>query len=103
MTLFGGVSRHTSTNDRFRLVSRGAPVGVKQTNDLSEFAEFADALQGQRMQSERVVRLALRRVGDRYPGGVVDEMNDVANALESTLQDLDRAVEELRVQNEALF
>ena len=70
---------------------------------VSEFAEFADALEGQRVQSERVVRLALRRAGDHSSTVVLDELNAVARAIDGTLGNLDRAAEELRTQNEALF
>jgi hypothetical protein len=43
-------------------------VSVESNIGVSEFAEFTDALRGQRTLSERAVRHALRRVGDRYPG-----------------------------------
>lgn len=71
--------------------------------DFGEFAEFAEALRGQRLRSARVVRRALRRAGQRYPDSISDELNDVSRALDGTLNELDRAAEELRVQNEALF
>src|SRR5689334_20139009 len=70
---------------------------------LSDFAEFAAALRGQREEHERIVRLALRRVGHTTPDAAQDDLQDVSRALESTLGDLDRAAEELCVQNEALF
>jgi PAS domain-containing protein len=71
--------------------------------DFGEFAEFAEALRGQRVQTARVVRRALRRASKRYPDAIGHELNDVYRALDGTLGDLDRAAEELRVQNEALF
>jgi PAS domain-containing protein len=71
--------------------------------DFGEFAEFAEALRGQRVQTARVVRRALRRASKRYPDAIGDELSDVSRALDGTLGDLDRAAEELRVQNEALF
>jgi PAS domain-containing protein len=71
--------------------------------DFGEFAEFAEALRGQRLLAARVVRRALRRAGKRYPDGIAEELNEVSRALDGTLGQLDRAAEELRVQNEALF
>jgi len=71
--------------------------------DFGEFAEFAEALRGQRLRTARVVRRALRRAGQRYPDTGAEELNEVSRALDGTLGELDRAAEELRVQNEALF
>ena len=71
--------------------------------DFGEFAEFAEALRGQRLRTARVVRQALRRAGKRYPEGISEELDQVSRALDGTLGELDRAAEELRVQNEALF
>jgi PAS domain S-box-containing protein len=71
--------------------------------DFGEFAEFAEALRGQRLRTARVVRRALRRAGQRYPDALSEELNEVSQALDGTLGELDRAAEELRVQNEALF
>lgn len=78
-------------------------MGVESKPDLSDFADFAESLRDQRSQNEQLVREALRRVGDRYPDTFLDELNDVSRALDGTLGELDRAAEELRVQNEALF
>ena len=78
----------------------GGIVGVKASTDLSEFAAFADALRGHRTESEQVVRHALERVGERYPGRFLDEVRDISRAIDGTLVELDRAAEELRVQNE---
>jgi len=78
-------------------------VSVEPNIGVSEFAEFTDALRGQRALSERAVRHALRRVGDRYPGRFLDDVHDISRAIDGTLGDLDRAAEELRVQNEALL
>src|SRR5512132_2612219 len=71
--------------------------------DFGEFAEFAELLRGQRVRTARVVRRALRQVSSRYADGAAAELNDVSRALDGTLNDLDRATEELRAQNEALF
>jgi len=76
---------------------------VEPKLNLSDFAEFADTLHGSRVESEVLVRHALRRVGDRYPQEALPDLNEIARALEKTLGDLDRAAEELRVQNDALF
>ena len=70
---------------------------------LGDFAEFADALNDQREQTETVVRLALKRVGERSPSDVLDELRTVAHSLDDTLVSLEHAAEELRVQNNALF
>ena len=69
--------------------------------DFGEFAEFAELLRGQRVRTARVVRRALRQVSSRYADGAAAELNDVSRALDGTLNDLDRATEELRAQNEA--
>jgi len=71
--------------------------------DFGEFAEFAEALRGQRLRTARVVRRALRRAGQRYPDGASEELNELSRVLDGTLGQLDSAAEELRVQNEALF
>ena len=42
--------------------------------DFGEFAEFAEALRGQRLRSARVVRRALRRAGQRYPAVLSEEL-----------------------------
>jgi PAS domain-containing protein len=81
----------------------GGIVGVQPNIDLSEFAEFVDALRGHRADSEQLVRHALRRVGERYPERFLDEVRDISRAIDGTLGELDRAAEELRVQNEALL
>ena len=78
-------------------------MSVEPNTNVSEFAEFADALRGQRAQSERLVRHALRRVGGQHRGRFLDEIRDLSRAIDGTLGELDRAAEELRVQNEALL
>ena len=78
-------------------------MSVEPKPDLSEFAQFADTLRGHRAVSERVVRHALSRVVDRLPPAAREELDDVSQAFDGTLSDLDQAAEELRVQNEALF
>ena len=78
-------------------------MSTKSTADLTEFAEFADAVQGRRLRSERIVRHALERVGSRLPAEVGPELMDVSRELDGTFRTLDSAAEELRVQNEALF
>jgi len=70
--------------------------------DLSEFADFADALLKQRRRGEQVVRRALNRAKARYPVPA-DELNVVSRALDNALNVVERAIEELRVQNDALF
>jgi len=45
----------------------------------------------------------LRRAGAHSSTDVLDELNAVSRALDGTLGNLDRAAEELRTQNEALF
>jgi len=78
-------------------------MSVEPRPDFGEFAEFAETLRGQRVHTARVVRRALRRASSRYPEGFAEELNDVSRAFDGTLSDLDRATEELRAQNEALF
>jgi len=70
--------------------------------DISVFADFADALFKQRRRSEKVVRLALNRAKAQSPVPV-NELNDVSRALDSALNVVEHAVEELRMQNDALF
>jgi hypothetical protein len=65
-------------------------VGAKPNTDLSEFAEFADALLGQRADSEQVVRHALRRVGERYPERFPDEVRNISRAICSASQRIAR-------------
>jgi len=55
-------------------------VGVEPNTGVSEFTEFVDALRGQRAESERIVRRALRRVGDRYPERFLDEVRDMTSS-----------------------
>jgi PAS domain-containing protein len=76
---------------------------VQSQPDLSEFAEFAETLRGDRIRSERIVRRALRRVGQETHGAAAEELTAVSRAFDGTLGRLDRAAEEIRVQNEALF
>ena len=76
---------------------------VEPQRDLSEFAEFAETLRRDRIRSERVVRRALRHGGHDPQGTTAGELATLARAFDNTLGDLDRAVEEIRVQNEALF
>ena len=72
--------------------------------DIGDFADFADRLSGSRAHSERVVRLALSRVsGTEQQWDTLADVSDAAAAVDGTFADLDRAVEELRVQNEALI
>src|SRR5215207_7283872 len=78
-------------------------MSAESTPDFGEFAAFAETLRGQRVHSARVVRRALRQAGKRYPNEINEELNSVSQAFDGTLSDLDRAAEELRVQNEALF
>ena len=42
-------------------------------------------------------------MGDQYPERFRDEVSDISRAIDGTLGELDRAAEELRVQNEALL
>jgi PAS domain-containing protein len=76
---------------------------IEPQPDLSDFAEFAETLRGDRIRSERVVRRALRRAGQRTHGTATEELTLLSRAFAGTLGRLDRAAEELRVQNEALF
>ena len=69
--------------------------------DFSEFAEFADVLRKQRRRSEKLVRRALNRAKAHYP--VPFELNLVSRALDNALSVVERAIEELRIQNDALF
>jgi len=71
--------------------------------DVSEFAEFADALRKQRVRSEKVVRRALNRAKEHYPVPFAEELKEVSRALDNALNAIERAVEELHVQNDALF
>ena len=78
-------------------------MSVEPKPDVSQFADFANALEDQRVRSEQVVRHALNRVGDRCPDRFRDELNDISRAVDGTLETLERAVEELHSQNDALF
>jgi len=78
-------------------------MSVEPEPDVSQFADFANALQDERARSEQVVRRALNRVGDHYPDRFRNELNDVSKAVDGTLATLERAVEELHSQNDALF
>jgi PAS domain-containing protein len=96
-------------------------MSVEPSISLNEFAEFADDLHGRRVQNERLVRQAIRRAESQVadavtgaidasaPGGALDatasrgSLDAIARAVDKTLGDLDRAAEELRAQNEALF
>lgn len=71
--------------------------------DASEFAAFAHAIRGDRIRSERVVRRALRLARLRPGGTTAEDLSAVATAFDGTLGTLDRATEELRIQNEELF
>lgn len=53
--------------------------GVDAANRLGDFARFADALNDQREHTETIVRLALKRVGERPPTDVRDELRTVAH------------------------
>ena len=70
--------------------------------DFGAFADFADALRKQRRRSEMVVRRALNRAKEHYPVPL-DELNDVSRALDNALNVVERAIEELHTQNDALF
>ena len=71
--------------------------------DFSQFADFADTLRKQRLRSEQVVRRGAEPGESAFPVPVADELNDVSRALDSALNVIERAVEELHVQNDALF
>jgi len=71
--------------------------------DVSEFADFADTLRKQRRRSEQIVRRALNRAKAHYPAPPAAELNDVSQALDNALDVIERAVEELHLQNDALF
>src|SRR5690349_389719 len=71
--------------------------------DMSEFAEFADALETRRARSEWVVRQALARVSGHHLPDEADDLASVSHELDDAYASLDSAAEELRVQNEALF
>ena len=79
------------------------PMSAEPQPDYSAFAEFADTLQEKRVLSEQVVRRALTQAKAHYPGRFADELNDVSRAVDGALDDVERAVEELHVQNDALF
>ena len=70
--------------------------------DIGEFAEFVDGLRDFSERNAAIARSALRHVGDRYPGAVESDLPAASHALEVTLHELDRAAEELQIQNEAL-
>jgi PAS domain S-box-containing protein len=78
-------------------------MSVEPNPDLSQFADFADALHDQGVRNEQVVRRALTRVSDHYTDRFQDELNDVSTAVDGTLDTMERAVEVLHSQNEALF
>jgi PAS domain S-box-containing protein len=71
--------------------------------DFSEFADFTDALRKQRLRSEQLVRRALNRAKAHSPIPFAEELNDVSRALDNALNVIERAVEELHLQNDALF
>src|SRR5687768_7620314 len=78
-------------------------MAIRQSLGISDFAEFADSLQGHRARTEATVRSALNRVDGQFPDATRSAIADVSRALEHTLLNLDTAAEELRAQNEALF
>ena len=78
-------------------------MSVEPTPLVSAFAEFLESLRGERARNEHVVRHVLHRFAHRHVDDFGDELTAVSNALDDTFGDLDRATEELRVQNEALF
>ena len=84
-------------------VSRHPPMSAELKPDVSEFADFADALRKQRLGSEQVVRRALNRANAHYPVPLTDDLNDVSRALDNARNVIERAVEELHLQNDALF
>jgi len=82
------------------------PMGFKSFPDVAEFAEFAEIADGRHAhgaESEQAVRTMLQRVRpnalERFGA---DDLATASQVLEGTFHDIDRAVEELRVQNEAL-
>ena len=85
-----------------RQVASPPAMSAEPKPDFSEFAEFADVLRKQRRRSEKLVRRALNRAKAHYPVPL-DELNDVGRALDNALAVVERAIEELRVQNDALF
>ena len=78
-------------------------MGLKSFPDIAEFAEFADALHAHGAESEQAVTLMLQRVRpNALDGWAADDFAAASQILEGAFHDLDRAVEELKVQNEAL-
>jgi PAS domain-containing protein len=70
---------------------------------VSEFAEFAEALRRRREQAERTAPQLLRAVGDGLPREHVGSLVHTSRLLADTMVDLAAAEDELRAQNEELF
>jgi PAS domain-containing protein len=70
---------------------------------VSEFAEFAEALRRRREQAERTAPQLLRAVGDGLPRENVGSLVHTSRLLADTMVDLAAAEDELRAQNEELF
>jgi PAS domain-containing protein len=70
---------------------------------VSEFAEFAEALRLRRELAERAARQVLRAVGDGLPREQVVSLVRTSRLLTDTIGDLAAAEDELRAQNEELF
>jgi len=78
-------------------------MGFKTFPDVADFAEFAEALHAHGAESEQAVKTMIRRVQrDASDGSGAEDLATASQVLEGTFHDIDRAVEELRVQNEAL-
>ena len=78
-------------------------MSVEPNPNFTEFADFADALREHRVRSEQVVRRALNRAKERYPIPFAEELHEVSRAVDGAFNDVERAVEELHLQNDALF
>jgi len=79
-------------------------MGSKPFPDVAEFAEFADELHEHGAESEQAVKLMLQRALENQPNGfAADDLATASRVFDDTFHDIDRAVEALRVQNEALF
>ena len=78
-------------------------MSVEPSISLCDFAEFAEDLAGRRLQDERLVRQAMRLAETGPAGALTSDLSAISRAVDKTLGDLDRAAEELRVQNDALF
>ena len=78
-------------------------MGFKSFPDVAEFAEFADALHAHGAEGEQAVKSMLQRVRpNALDAFAAEDLASASHALEGAFHDIDRAVEELKVQNEAL-